>query len=158
MEYDDHRLCLPTYVLTPLPMEVCALVASFLHHPHTVLKNYLAIQRQFIITRMEETYDQLEKRAASSGPAWFGSELEADDHRLTGEITMQAVYVLRRIIRKLERRGARDHVCGVVATRMTHRLRVPHRVARDVHFSTTPVYLRELKLWFEHGWESVTRI
>ena len=58
MNFQPRMLVLPTYSLQ-LPIELCHRIARFLHHPHTVVKNYLDIQRKYIVNRIEFTLQQL---------------------------------------------------------------------------------------------------
>ncbi len=53
------HLALPTYVFRNLPIEICRQVASYLHHPITLVRDYLTWQHHYISLRVNSAYNNL---------------------------------------------------------------------------------------------------
>ena len=119
------KLALPTYVFQNLPIEICQQIASYLHHPIALVRDYLTWQHRYISLRVNSAYNNLT------------STLHRSTIRSDSEINyyedVDTLYRMHKFLRRF------PTACAVVTVKWS----------RDTYFMdgtcATPPYFRQLR-------------
>ena len=132
-------VCLPAYVLlgAGVPMELNHHIMTFLLHPVTNLRHYVQAQREYILGKLDQTVQKLER---------IGSRQWPHDEEFQ---YLASAHILSRMAIRVRRK---KDACAVVVTMWTNRYPFPGRARDVVRTSTCPDYMCELKIWFRHEW------
>ena len=126
-ELDLHgNLALPTYVFRNLPIEICRRVASYLHHPITLVRDYLTWQHRYISLRVNSAYNNLTSTLHIDSARYSVATINYYED-------VDTLYRMHKFLRRF------PTACAVVAVKWS----------RDTYFMdgmcATPPYLRQLK-------------